>query len=253
MSILSISLISSTIILLIIALLLYWLARMGNDRVSLGAWFDNDDAHSVWSVTQQGKLKKVIWRLVSTLKRWLGREHLVGNGVHASELEYVGNTELPKKIYEGDSCNISVRLRRMSTIPSEEPVETFHVKESESSKTIRLNLHNNNDTEQFLEVEFQAAGLKIDGDRKQRQKLSSENIVFYWNCAFMTSGTHMLNMIFRIVDAENLLELGTISHSFRVVKLDGLTQQQIWALSRVAATMSGAIAIAATFHQLGLW
>lgn len=53
----------------------------------------------------------------------------------------------------------------------------------------------------YLEIELQAAGMSIRGDYKQRQSLNSLTLSYRWNANFSKAGTHVVNVLFREVDA----------------------------------------------------
>lgn len=235
-----------------ITIWLFSLASVKNVDLSLGAWLAMNDTKSVWSVAELNKFKKAYWLIINTLKRWFGLEELVGNGGYPADLEYNGDTMLPKKIFVGDSYSLSLKLNRISSLPKVDAVEVFQTEESRTEKKVHVHFQLNDNGKQFLEIELQAAGLEVDGDKKQKQKLTSENITYHWNCAFMNSGNHVITLIFRLVDENSSFELGAINHGIKVAKLDGMTQRHVWILASLGALISTPLAIAVALRQLGL-
>ncbi len=73
----------------------------------------------------------------------------------------------------------------------------------------------------YLEVELQAAGRNINGDLKQRQPLAFSPATYLWNCNFGNTGTHVINLIYRLVDESNKIkkDLGRTSFEVRAIRL----------------------------------
>ncbi len=85
---------------------------------------------------------------------------------------YEGEVRLPKKVYVGDSQNISIDLSRVYKLLSVAQ-EAFHVHDNEGGKSVALQISHAGDMEKFLEVEFQAAAVTIDGEKKQQHVLNT--------------------------------------------------------------------------------
>ena len=168
------------------------------------------------------------------------------------KVEYAGEATLPKKVYEGDSQNISVDLRPAFWILAI-PEEAFSIQNMKSGKSIKLQLLQDSTFEQFLEVELLAAGLTVDGDKRQRCRLTLEKLSYRWNCYFPNSGHHAITLAFRLVCSSDVIELGVIQHTIKVVKLDNLTRRQVWLMASLAGVVSGGLAIAEALHRLSVW
>ena len=167
-------------------------------------------------------------------------------------LAYYGLISLPEKVYENDSQNISIDLRPAFDIQSLAG-EHLRIRNVRIGKSITLSFEQQDSQDHFLEVEFLGAGISIDGEKKQRQKAASKNLVFKWNCYFGNSGDHIVDLTFRVVTLNDMIELGSIQHKVKVVKLDHLTQRQVWILAALAATISGVVVGAEALHQIGVW
>jgi hypothetical protein len=165
-------------------------------------------------------------------------------------IEYSGEATVPKKVYLGDSRNISVALRPTLWIPTVH-TESFHSQDTESGHSVILQALKDSNLEQFLEVELLAAGVSVDGEKKQHHPLTSQILSYRWNCYFPNSGNHALALAFRVVSLSGSIEVGTIQHTIKVVKLDHLTQRQVWILASLAGIVSGGLTIAEVLHKLG--
>nr|QNO50568.1 hypothetical protein HGEBJNHG_00043 [Methanosarcinales archaeon ANME-2c ERB4] len=167
-------------------------------------------------------------------------------------IKYAGEAVLPKKVYAGDSHSISINLNPAFWIPPT-GTEPLRIQDTRSGKSIVVQILRDSSLEQFLEIELLAAGLTVDGEKKQRQPLTSQPLPYCWNCHFPNSGDHRLSLILRLVSSSGTIELGVIPHSIKVVKLDHLTQRQVWIMASLAGIVSGGLAIAEVLHQLGVW
>lgn len=167
-------------------------------------------------------------------------------------VEYVGEATLPMKVYVGDSHSISINLKPIFGI-LQTGAEPLRIQDTESGKLVAVQILRDGSLQQFLEIELLAAGLEVGGEKKQRQTLTSETLSYRWNCYFPNSGNHTLSLILRLVSPSGTIELGAIQHSIKVVKLDHLTQRQVWLIASLAGIVSGGLAIAEVLHQLGAW
>jgi hypothetical protein len=204
----------------------------------LGYFFRLD---SYWTTIIATTLNIVVFLLLST-------QHLVLSRHSASILipwdehtiNYEGEVKLPKKVYVGDSQNISIDLQRVSKLLSVVE-EAFSVHDKEGGKSIILRINQASDVEKFLEVELQAAALTIDGEKKQRHILKRPNLyklVYLWNCYFPNSGNHAIILAFRAICASDVIELGVIQHTIKVVQLAHLTQRQVHILASISAIVA---------------
>ncbi|RPJ79751.1 MAG: hypothetical protein EHM20_00420, partial [Alphaproteobacteria bacterium] len=90
--------------------------------------------------------------------------------------KFSGVAKFPKKVYEGDSVNISVELIQELAKLRDDNLETFHTKKTQEGLSISLNITTENSDAEFLELELIAAGFVVSGERNQRQCLSSSNL-----------------------------------------------------------------------------
>lgn len=167
-------------------------------------------------------------------------------------VEYVGEAALPMKVYVGDSHSISINLKPIFGI-LQTGAEPLRIQDTKSGKSVAVQILRDDSLQQFLEIELLAAGLEVGGEKKQRQTLISQTLSYRWNCYFPNSGNHTLSLILRLVSPSGTIELGAIQHSIKVVKLDHLTQRQVWLIASLAGIVSGGLAIAEVLHQLGAW
>lgn len=63
----------------------------------------------------------------------------------------------------------------------------------------------------YLEAELQAAGVKVHGEPTQRKLMASPEFLFFWNCNFETPGTHLINLLLRVMTKE-----GELNESYSV-------------------------------------
>ena len=170
---------------------------------------------------------------------------------------YVGETTLPKKVYVGDSQNISVDLKSSLALPLD---EVFSVLDRMGDKHVSLQIRLDGTAELFLEVELLAAGFSVDGEKKQRRSIkTAQKLSYRWNCYFPNSGNLAIALAFRVVSSSDIVELGAIEHVIRVVQLDHLTQRQIRIMGSIAviagfiSTVIGIVTnIPSLFHIFGL-
>lgn len=108
---------------------------------------------------------------------------LEGHSEPCSELKDLVNKakfEIPLRCRLGDSHNLKIEIEC-------------------SSETRRNPLRN-------LEIELQAAGMNVNGDLKQNQRLDVVSTSYLWNCNYSNAGKHIVNLIFREKDGfDNLV------------------------------------------------
>lgn len=167
---------------------------------------------------------------------------------------YNGVAHIPIRVYEGDSYNITVDLHPCISIPSES-VSSIRFQRMKDKDDISLNLNvlRHSDQHEFLELEMLAAGFTVEGDKKQKQVLTADSLRYQWNCFFENSGNHTFAVVFRVISGSDISEIGRVEQSIRVVKIDHLTQRQVWVLARVAGILSGGLAILEVMRKLGFW
>jgi hypothetical protein len=176
-------------------------------------------------------------------------------------VEYKGEAILPRKVYVGDSQDISIELIP-SVYWSLTHEDTFRLQDKESGKVITLQIRQDVTAEQFLEIELQAGGFTVDGDKKQKYLLNflnSHKLLYRWNCYCPNSGSHWITLTFKVICSSDIVKLGEIKHCIKVVKLDHLTQRQVWmfaTLAGVAGFITSVTTIVSRFpglsHILGI-
>jgi hypothetical protein len=183
---------------------------------------------------------------------------ITGKGIEGKGADYIGDVILPRKVYVGDSSNISINLRRIRSILSVVE-EKFSSQDKSGGKFITLQIRE----DAILEIELQAAAL-VFGSEKKKQKLSvssRENLSYRWNCYFPNSGKQLINLIFNVLrssDTFETLPLGIIEHTIKVVQFAFLTQRQVKILAALIAivgvigTVIGIVLqIPSLFHLFG--
>ena len=177
--------------------------------------------------------------------------------------KYVGEVRLPSKAYQSASVPIAIILERTPLVSLEKDT-LFTVEDSGNGKTVTIQVPKLEDVEQFLEIEMLAAGVDVAGEIRQRKNISSSKLIYRWNCLFQKTGKQTMEFVIRLVNIQNStndvtleeIELGLIRQTTRVVKLDGLTQTQIWIAASAAAAVSTIAAIASiimTLVELGVF
>ena len=164
---------------------------------------------------------------------------------------YDGNGRFPKKVYEGDSRNVTISLRPSFYLPKRDG-EPLIVHDTREGKSITLQFLRGTGDKEYLEIELLTAGFSTEGEKKQRRLLNSNALEYQWNCYFPNSGNHALGLAIRLISPPNELQIGFIEHSVRVAKLDHLTKRQVWILASLTGIITGGLAIAETLHGFGL-
>jgi hypothetical protein len=164
-------------------------------------------------------------------------------------IQYIGQAKFPTQVYQGDSKSLSIDLEPYFWIlPKDDG--PFTVRDYESGKIILLQIDQDPNLEQFIEIELLGAGLTVHGEQKQRQRVTSQRLFYLWSCFFEKSGKHEINLVLKLIDSSNITTLGAIEHTVRVVKLDHMTQRQVW----IIASLSGLIsAISVLLGIVEMW
>lgn len=150
---------------------------------------------------------------------------------------YSGVITLPHKVYQGDAHQVHIDLNRNLIIGIiEEAKPSFDV---ENLQEATLSFERRYQEHQWLEVELQAAGISIDGDRIQRQSLDANQLSFQWSCLFDQFGRREIILNFSVPSKINPINLGQIKQQVKVRNLLGMTQKQLW----VVATLSSVITL----------
>lgn len=169
-------------------------------------------------------------------------------------VRYDGWARIPMKVYEGDSYNITIDLRPSKRGTSANRISVrFRKAEDRNDISVDLKVLQHSGRQEYLELEILAAGFAIEGDRKQRQALDAASLYYQWNCFFENSGCHTFALAFRVISDSSVQEIGHVEQSVKVVKIDHLTQRQVWVLATAAGIISGSLAILEVVKALGLW
>jgi hypothetical protein len=161
-------------------------------------------------------------------------------------LEFSGEVSFPKRVYIGDSRDISLEL---SGKLHEGPIMGLELLGGEQG--IRLTVRNTD--EQALEVELLAAALVIAGDVKQRRSLTSDKLMYRWNCYFPNSGRHIVTLAMRVHENSTVTELGAVPGSIAVVKIGSFTERQVWLLACISGTASAILATIKILQEIGVF
>ena len=92
---------------------------------------------------------------------------------------------LPKRVHIGDAQSIFLDLTRSELCTEEHGLDGPH------------------HPSDHLEVEIQAAGLKIDGDKRVIACETSSLSTSTWNCSFPTAGTQAINLLISVIQTPN--------------------------------------------------
>jgi len=168
------------------------------------------------------------------------------------EMEYAGRALLPRKVYQGDSHTLSVRLTRIFAVPpiAGEPLRVYDVG---GGRIVFVRFQRHGGLDQFLEIRLLGAGIRVEGRRTLRRLAKVRKLTYQWSCSFPHSGLHTLTLAMRLVTPNGAVELGTIDHVVRVVSLDHLTRRQVWAIGASLGLLSALLAVAEGLLRLRLW
>jgi hypothetical protein len=166
------------------------------------------------------------------------------------DVTYYGTGYLPNRVYAGDSQNISFSF---SADFIGELERLYRCQSDKTATHVVLDLAIPPGDKAFLEVELLAAGIEVAGEVAQRQRLKSKDIHFNWNCHFKNSGKHSIAFVLRLVVENQSVTLGRVDHTIRVVRIDHLTQSQVWVITWLAGIIAGTLGVAEVLHKLGIW
>jgi hypothetical protein len=182
---------------------------------------------------------------------------------------YLGKAKLPKRIYAGNSYNITLDLTKESADPSEgkyinigKPQIEKRGKEELANLPVNLQASGS-----YLEAELIGAGFTTNSERVQRRTLGADKIDFAWGCKFPDSGICNPAIALRAVTKNNNGEetvesIGRIEQeqSTLVVQLDGMTKRVLDNLTWAAGLLGGASSAAGLIksgyelgHHFGWW
>jgi hypothetical protein len=154
---------------------------------------------------------------------------------------YTGIAQLPERVYVGDSKNISIRLSpEIQLFSADESAVTVGERtESQIDLDVKLPITINSGEPEYLEIGLRATGFQVGEEPEQRQKLSSHELVYAWNCYFPNSGDHAYIIRFRKIASTASIDIGHLEHKVRVVKIFNFTQNQVYAVAAVFGIPSG--------------
>ena len=101
-------------------------------------------------------------------------------------------------------------------------------------------------------MQLLAAALVIGGDEKQQQLLSSDLLVYRWNCYFPNSGRQLVTLTIRLVEESSYTELKAIQNPVRVVKVGSLTQREVWLLACLSGGVSAMLGAIRVLQEIGV-
>ena len=169
------------------------------------------------------------------------------------ERQYDGRLTLPEKVYEGTSKQVAVTISpglwrrisggaRLMTV-SADGTPRFEAVVPEGPADA-----------QYFEVELLAAGITVEGDKRQRRKISNDVITFYWNCAFPTKGDYEVALTVRLRTGRRTIDLGEpITHRLKVVKYLGIPKQIVAVIVGISSLTGTIIGIVDGGHKLHWW
>ena len=161
---------------------------------------------------------------------------------------FEGKTKLPKRVYAGSTVPIAInfRLSAQETLINGKDIGVRETVGSGGASRTLASGH-------LLQVEFLAAGIQVQGDTQQFQDLNLPRQSYHWSCYFGSTGTFTLSFIFRLRKVGVLEHVGTLDHTVKVVRIDGLMDRHISAIKWAAAAIGGVLAIVEILHRLGVW
>jgi hypothetical protein len=105
----------------------------------------------------------------------------------------------------------------------------------------------------YLELEMLAAGFDVQGDKKQKNDVSSPVLIYRWSISPQHSGKFEIGLALRGEDAVGQVwEFGVITRNVTVFKLAGLTNRQIVMVTSGFGVFSGLFAILQVASKVGL-
>ena len=164
--------------------------------------------------------------------------------------QFVGVLSFPKSCYVNDSREAAVRLiLRTDGLKLADAVEIVHRKST--GLTFELSLGKDSIVE-YLEAEILAAGIAVDGAKRQRVSFSTSEVEeFVWNCHFRNSGVFEITIRFRSIGVSGTTtDVGRLSRQVKVRQIDHLTQRQVQVLGMIAAIITGILAIVEALRRL---
>lgn len=161
---------------------------------------------------------------------------------------YTAQLVYPKKGYFQDAGIISLTFTRdwLSLPGFGELPMPISVRDTKTGKLVMLLLKPEDMNQTELEVEIQAAGITIEGEKQQRQPANSTHLQYHWTCHFPNSGNLKLRLIPRLCHPSGQRTLQPIDCSIKVVQFDHLTQRQL----RLVSAFCGIIALIGTIFTL---
>ena len=220
------------------------------------------------TVTLVGRIMRPLRVSLALLRRWLLRR--VSSWLEAGEVRHSmfhyplgsrtrdvvvplrcpwlgGSLDLPKRVYVNNSRFVTMSLCEDGLLRDQHKdgvIPDFYLRLGEDVEA---------GTE--LEATLRGSGIETD-ERTQRQPLKRKQLVYQWNCHFPHSGRHEVSFDLRFLDAGGAMNTEKplqIARTIKVVKVDHLTQRQVWVVSVVCALVGGAFGVYETLRRLNVW
>lgn len=165
--------------------------------------------------------------------------------------EYRLTGKLPKRVHFGDSRALSFQMASREASLLAQVYSSDALRSGDVSKDIAVTLETTQGQQAFVEMEILPSGVQVAGSTVQRAELTGEPLNFIWNCFFNNSGSHIISFVIRMVQESKSTPVGQIDHSVRVVRVDHLTQRQVWLLGALFTFITGVIAAIGIIHSIG--
>jgi hypothetical protein len=165
-------------------------------------------------------------------------------------LSLFGFGAIPTQVYVNDSRNFEITLfnsgrhhslNRTKVLVDEGDAPRFVLKIPEYGSRA------------FLEFELLASGFEVSGEVKQRCNIENNLLNYQWSCYFPNSGSQAYEIVVWMVKDDDKVFLKRIDRAVNVVRVDHLTQRQVWIWATMAGVISGIFSFIALLRQLGIW
>jgi hypothetical protein len=169
------------------------------------------------------------------------------------EAPEVNSLTIPTKIYEGDSNIVLLRLATHDAlVPNGMPKAMFFIDKQGVKQPCKIEIPSGF-IPKSIEIELLAVGFDVEGERRQKHEIFYAPMIYQWNISPTRSGNLEIGLVFRAEDASGRIgELGVITHKINVVKILGLTGQQIGTLTNIFGAVGGVLGVVVTLNQLGI-
>lgn len=142
--------------------------------------------------------------------------------------DFVARLEAPSRLYAGKSAPVVLSVDRIEY--------SGPVRSRDWSKGHALDIHAD---VMKLQAELLAAGVLVDGERKQIRLLTSPPAVFEWNCHFKDSGEYTLTLVLSGIDKKGeVFPIGTSHQDVVVPRIDHLTDRHLMIIAGIVGFVS---------------